>query len=138
MHWLFPTTWKNWLRSQKTLWRARLHVQWDLCCVNCYLGANTDQCRLIFTTFFSPLLSFLITSFLKRVSLGHFSNVYFSQCRKLLWKMGKQHLLFVVKKNSIVETSLLWILIFVDFSKTKQISIRHFLPKCCEKKNSCV
>ena len=117
---------------QKTLWRARLHVQWDLCCVNCYLGANPDQCRLIFTTFFSPLLSFLVTSFLKRVSLGHFSNAYFSQCRKLLWKMGKQHLLFVVK-NSIVETSLLWILIFVDFSKTKQISIRHFLPNVVKK-----
>ena len=39
---------------QRALWRARLHEQWKLCCVNFDMGANPHQCRLISTTFFSP------------------------------------------------------------------------------------
>ena len=62
---------------QKTLWRARLHVQWDLCCVNCYLGANTDQCRLIFTTFFSPLLSFFDNIFSEKSLFRSFFQCLF-------------------------------------------------------------
>ena len=140
MHWLFPTTWKKLVASLRKLCEEPDCMFSE----NCVVWTAT-WVLLPINVVSSPPPSFLlyflfwVTSFLKRVSLGHFSNVYFSQCRKLLWKKGKQHLLFVVKKNSlfvlsIVETSLLWILIFVDFSKTKQISIRHFFAKRCKKK----
>ena len=59
-------TWKKklgWI-LERALWRARLHVQWKLCCVNFDLSVNPDQCRHISTTFFSHLL--VVTSFVTK------------------------------------------------------------------------
>ena len=106
--------------------------------MNCDLGAEPDQCRLISTTFFSPLLSFFfVTSFLKRVSSCHFPMSMFHNVENTFEKW-EHNIFFLLYKTlclcSLLWKPLLWILIFDDFSKTKQISNRHFLPKCCKNK----
>ena len=109
--------------------------------MNCDLGDDPDQCRLISTTFFSPLLSFFFCNiFSETILFMPFSNVYFSQCGKHLWKMGTQYLLFLLKTFfvlSIVETSLLWILLLIFQKQNKFLFAFFFCPNVA-KINSCV
>ena len=84
---------------------------------------------------------FFCNIFSETILFMPFSNVYFSQCGKHLWKMGTQYLLFFLKKKtlfvlSIVETSLLWILLLI-FQKQNKFLFAFFYQNVV-KKNSCV
>ena len=91
----------------------------------------------------SSLLYFLFfcNIFDEKILFMPFSNVYVSQCRKHLWKNGNTISSFFCKKNSlfvlsIVETSLLWILLLIFQNKTNLYS--PFLNQNVVKINSCV
>ena len=125
MHWLFFTI-KNWLSPSGSFVKPDCMLS-----ENCVVWTASWVLNPI-NVVSSPLPSFLlyflfsVTSVLKRVSLCHFSNVYFSQCRKHLWINGNTTYSFCcIKKNSLfvlstVETSSLnshFLLIFQKQNK---------------------
>ena len=107
MHWPFFTI-KNWLRPSESFVKSQIacSVRIVLCELRLGWWSRSMSSHLHYLLF---SFSFFVASFLKRVSLCHFSNVYFS--RKHLWKNGNTTYSFCcIKRNSLfvlstVETS---------------------------------
>ena len=98
------------------------------------MSSHLHYLLLSFTFFF------FVTSFLKRFSLCHFPMSIFHNVENTFEKWEHNIFFFFVKKNFVCALycwNLSSLDSFGDFSKTKQISIRLFLPKCCKKKFLC-
>ena len=140
MHWLFPT-----IQKKKPESLRKLCEEPDcMFSENCVVWTATWVLTPI-NVVSSPLPSFLLyflffaTSFRKRFSLCHSSNVYFSQCRKHLWKNGNTICSFCCEKGnslfvlSTVETSSLDSHFLLIFQKQNKFLFAIF-PKCCKHK----